>query len=473
MHVHVAHKPETQHSPRANICRVRSAERLVACLKASRDQPSYRSAEYVAFPLPARTAETAACHIHRILTAVYGARAYGVWIAAGTNPSRKIIARHFRRIIIETGEVSALTTSVPEHDRKLIFKAAVHNANSGRTLGATALLLHRMGLTGLTGGGAEAGLTGVGETELTRLRPSAAAAVVYFEAVSWLHQQLHVVDLGTQKVHETALRLRYGLSSTDELPHHIKQLCICCQCFRVCNARPIPFNRKSNQPGPQFGELGYEKVTWRDGRHGGSHVYCSRRCPSQDANSCRTAEVMMRTNFPPRLRKAALLSYSTPEPQSVCGSTPALQVDMLGKLIIFDGRNFSICSCCGVTFEVQAIHVTASAQIVCFSCELDSPKPKRRPAPQPICTLCDIIQGPTMQPFIELPAPHDVALHNQNKPTEGRSIHFCHQHNRKWLQNALQHLPTPQVLIAIATENPPSFFDLAHAQTAKRPRYRL
>ena len=58
---------------------------------------------------------------------------------------------------------------------------------------------------------------------LLQLGAHTAAACVYYAAVVWMRQQLHVLPLGdaTQALHESAIRRRYDLGASDELPWSI------------------------------------------------------------------------------------------------------------------------------------------------------------------------------------------------------------------------------------------------------------
>lgn len=323
---------------------------------------------------------------------------------------------------------------------------------------------------------------------------TASAMLLQFARVAHLSDAIMIVELGshTRMTHERALRRRLLLSEHEPLPAHLSVVTYCCECSRACNAF---VGVKARVPTPvSILEFGMSAITtsYVDAE-GDECLRCARRSSAalrsaqlaqtiaeqreldgdalenvDDPHCDAVAQTSHDGSLASRLRRDAKNVHSQQRSALPCGSTPLVQVPILGRAVRLSGTWYTLCSFCGVHMTVASGRRFES-EMCCFQCDptviapglapkgLPSASSGKRPSDSsvPQCRYCGRTETRKTSTFVRVSSPNDLSDRNRHLPQSLRVTHWCKAHYRQWIPGAMRTMTTNQVLAHISEKARP------------------
>lgn len=331
------------------------------------------------------------------------------------------------------------------------------------------------------------------DSPLESMAPRTAALLLHFARVSWVSEQLLIVDLGkrTRALQVAAIAYRHlhaaeGESASDEqrealvstLPKHITNLCVCVECSRVTNCTP---RIGKGYRAEEFSETGVSAVTICHELSEVPRLYCSKRS-SAALRSAITAESVSRKrridedelmqqdasysvlqammgmahdgSVASRMRRDCKRALEQRSKATLCGESELLTIPLIGRAVRVVGAWYALCAFCGGCFKAES-YSRIEAELACLSCVTTNRSDKHKvvattAAKRPTCRFCRRVEAGRLRSFVTHHSPHDVSDGNLAKPPARRTTSWCPKHNRAWLPDALRTLTSAQVLAHIA-----------------------
>ena len=337
------------------------------------------------------------------------------------------------------------------------------------------------------------------------------ALLMAFARTAWLCEKLVVYDLGARAARQQAEVLSARMIARGEddgeeggeetcirralrLPESARCLYVCMSCRRVANAHVATPPRVQGAP---FNEIGTASgMQHVDSESGDWSMRCAKRASaSSRAAVCFEEDLAARRVESESLRRDALVSLLA-DPHSgtdtgaaararrdcntamqqrrscqPCVSQSMLAVPLLGRAVCVSGEMFTICAYCGTIMRFFAESVAGSMPC-CMRCDhnlvLRAPLRGGRQAASvsgvgssgssgssdssgAVCRFCYRVDPQrTGVPWRRVAAPLDVSGANAHLPPPLRCVHFCRQHYRPWMPDAMKVVPTRIVLCHIA-----------------------
>ena len=345
-----------------------------------------------------------------------------------------------------------------------------------------------------------------------------AAKLVHFARISSLKESMLSYGLGSRAktAQIMALKKRFEVDRTEDLPDHSTHIYWCMECSSVSNAR-VELNSKHIG----HNEVGVAQTMLYVGGVGEpSSIRCAKRSSAalrtalqKEKNAlCSRVEFMdvsessmcnalldnVEASHSARLRRD-IKACTVQGPHTVaCGDTPMIKINVVGKVTSVCGKWYSICSFCGSIFVVAQQKRYISG-LCCGRCDLKMlessddttmPESERKvhtkqqdsldcafsahvPSNRLPCRYCAKPQAENAR-FKVVRAPLDDGGRNEHIPPPLRIAAYCPSHYRNWMEWASLEMNTRVIFAHISTKAVPTFgADISKRERDDSPRLHL
>ena len=330
------------------------------------------------------------------------------------------------------------------------------------------------------------------------------AMALSWARAAWVSEKVRIYELGPRTTGMQILAILRRLSSTktseaealplgelgrrkdeflDGLPKQATHLQACLACGRVAN--PVVNFAK---PGTHFDDVGASVAMnctacdAAEADYGKQHLRCAKRASAAlrtavlyEASSTAAAveqkpvdgaaaassitwagqQKSTASGVGARAKRDAKTGMTQRRGPKGCGDDPLLVLPLVGRCIALSGVKYALCAFCAACVQVDAKH-RAGGEICCLRCDGRVAKGFAKPAEEEdpaeharVCRFCGKVER-NAGTHRSYKAPHDIAGNNERLPPPLRTVHFCPQHQKSWLQQALRTLPTRSVLAHIS-----------------------
>lgn len=232
-----------------------------------------------------------------------------------------------------------------------------------------------------------------------------------------------------------ALRRKHRLKNGEELPKHIGEVLVCmnCKTFKTF------VNHHDNKGVVQnLYAFGNQKVLVEDDTDGEElKIYCGKRCDKSDGKKrhnynsefssfLNLSEEEISKSNQLRQRKREAKEMKKDYENDICSKTELVKVNLLGRILQFYGKLYTICPSCGNGMAYSGKYFNGNNGFYCGCCLSDEGELFTTISCQ-FC--CAIKNNESWQP---------ITVQGENDENERRQIYLCNTCYKPWIRDSTQ-----------------------------------
>lgn len=239
-----------------------------------------------------------------------------------------------------------------------------------------------------------------------------------------------------------ALRRKHRIPNGVEIPDHVGEVLVCMN----CKAFKSFINHYDNKGNVQnLYAYGHQKILVEDDCEGDElKVYCGKRCDKSDGKKRHnyaseyssflnlSEEVVKKSNYD-RQRKREAKEMRKDYENEICSKTELVKINLLGRILQFYGKLYTICSSCGNPMAYSGKYFNGKNGFYCGCCLSDQGQLFTTIS----CSHCQAIKNnESWEP---------LTVRGEDDENERNEIYLCGQCFKGWIRDAT-HILKPSTI---------------------------